>query len=164
MKRATRGVTLHAGGIPRATVIDNADGGCTRSEDPGPSHWLREERATSPPVPHAERRVAACSFRCAPPPSPAAPTQATPAKLSCPVLNTPAIPADTLSAGRPYKKAHAPRQRLAQAGAGSTRLRRASTVSSFARLLRVFDRLPTGSSSSSTHGPQGRPRMGLVPP
>jgi len=76
------------------------------------------------------------------------------------VLNTPAIPADTLSAGRPYKKAHAPRQRLAQAGAGSTRLRRASTVSSFARLLRVFDRLPTGSSSSSTHGPQGRPRMG----
>ena len=41
--------------------------------------------------------------------------------LSCPVLNAPAIPADTLSAGRPHKTAHAPRQRLAQAGAGSPR-------------------------------------------
>ena len=41
--------------------------------------------------------------------------------LSCPVLNAPAIPADTLSAGRAHKTAHAPRQRLAQAGAGSPR-------------------------------------------
>ncbi len=32
---------------------------------------------------------------------------------------TSAIPADTLSAGRAHKTAHAPRQRLAQAGAGS---------------------------------------------
>jgi len=35
------------------------------------------------------------------------------------LLVSPAIPADTLSAGRPHKTAHAPRQRLAQAGAGS---------------------------------------------
>ena len=63
MKRASGAVTLHAGGIPRTTLIGNDNGGCTRSEDPGPSHWLREERATSPPVPHAERREdAACSF------------------------------------------------------------------------------------------------------
>jgi len=51
MKRASGAVTLHAGGIPRATLIGNDNGGCTRSEDPGPSHWLRKERATSPPVP-----------------------------------------------------------------------------------------------------------------
>ena len=34
---------------------------------------------------------------------------------------------------------------------------RGSTVSSVARLLQVFDRLPTGSSVSSTHGPSGHP-------
>ena len=39
--------------IPRAIVTGNDNGGCTRHEDPGPSHLLREERATSPPVPHA---------------------------------------------------------------------------------------------------------------
>ena len=33
---------------------------------------------------------------------------------------TSAIPADTLSAGRAHKTAHAPRQRLAQAGAGAS--------------------------------------------
>jgi hypothetical protein len=66
INRASRAVTLDAQGIARATVIGNDNGGCTRHEDPGPSHWLREERATSPPVPHAERRVAACSFRCTP--------------------------------------------------------------------------------------------------
>jgi hypothetical protein len=34
MKRASGAVTLHAGGIPRATLIGNDNGGCTRSEDP----------------------------------------------------------------------------------------------------------------------------------
>ena len=37
------------------------------------------------------------------------------------LLVSPAIPADTLSAGRPHKTAHAPRQRLSQAGAESPR-------------------------------------------
>ncbi len=55
----------------------------------------------------------------------------------------------------PHKTAHAPRQRLAQAGAGSTRLRRASKVSSVARLLRVFDRLPTGSFQQQRIRPSG---------
>ena len=54
------------------------------------------------------------------------------------LLVSPAIPADTLSAGRPHKTAHAPRQRLAQAGAGSSRPRRASVVSS----IRVAARRP----------------------
>jgi hypothetical protein len=111
---------------------------------------LRERRATSPPVPHAERRVAACSFRCAPPPSPAAPTQATPAKLSCPVLNAPAL--SRLQCGT----CTAP-----TLGAGWCRVTptsRGSTVSSFARLLRCLDQIPTASlSSRHNHGPQGHP-------
>ena len=71
------------------------------------------------------------------PPSPAAPTQATPAKLSCPVLNAPAL--SRLQCGT----CTAP-----TLGAGWCRVTptsRGSTVSSVARLLRVFDRLPTGS-------------------
>ena len=60
--------------------------------------------------------------------------------------------------------APAPRQRLTQAGCRVTPTSRGSTVSSVARLLRVFHRLPTGSfSSSQSHGPQGRPRRAPVP-
>jgi len=129
MKRASGAVTLHAGGIPRATLIGNDNSGCTRSEDPGPSHWLREERATSPPVPHAERREdAACSFTC-----PLSGSRRTPQDGTC--------TAPTLGAG----------------WCRVTPTSRGSTVSSVARLLQVFDRLPTGSSVSSTHGPSGHP-------
>ena len=54
MKRATRGVTLHAGGIARATVVGNADGGCTRYEDPALSCLLRRE----------EQQSRQCPLRC----------------------------------------------------------------------------------------------------
>jgi hypothetical protein len=63
MKRASEAVTLHAGGIARATVVGNADGGCTRSEDPALSCLLRRDpsslklrrdtRAAVTPVPLA---------------------------------------------------------------------------------------------------------------
>jgi len=57
---------------------------------------------------------------------------------------------------RAFHAAPAPRQALAQAGCRVTPMQdRGSTVSRFARLLRVFDRLPTGSFGSSCHGPQG---------
>jgi hypothetical protein len=58
---------------------------------------------------------------------------------------------------RAFHAAPAPRQALAQAGCRVSR-EAASVVSRLARLLRVCDRLPTGSfSSSSSHGPSGRP-------
>jgi len=113
-----------------------------------------ERRAASAPVPHAERRAdAACSFHCPLPPSPAAPTQTTPAKLSWSVLQAPAL------TRLPCGNCTAP-----SVGAGllpghpETRLQRrarGSTVSRVARLLRVFDRLPTRSFASSRHGPTG---------
>ena len=134
MKRASKAVTLHAGGIARATVIDNDNGGCTRSEDPALSCLLRRE----------EQQSRQCPLRCG---------FATSTLRSC---CTPAIPADTLSAGRPHKTAHAPRQRLAQAGCRVTPiLHRGSTVSSVARRLRLFDRLPTGSFQQQQIRPSG---------
>ena len=60
MKRATRGVTLHAEGIARAIVAGNDNGGCTRHEDPGASHLLREEKSSkcaSPPCGTPRGRV-----------------------------------------------------------------------------------------------------------
>jgi len=119
-------------------VVGNADGGCTRSEDPALSCLLRRDpsslklrrdtRAAVTPVPLAvwlspPQRFALVVPRVA---------HGTPMNVGVPrqrpqwcrcrdlsLLVSPAIPADTLSAGRPHKTAHAPRQRLAQAGAGS---------------------------------------------
>ena len=96
------------------------------------------------------------------PPSPAAPTQATPAKLSCPVLNAPAIPADTLSAGRPHKTAHAPRQRLAQAGAGSPRQVGVPRCRASLDFFESFTGSPQALSAAPT-APQGRPAFGHMP-
>jgi len=45
MNRATKGDTVHAQALPRATVIGNAAGCHTRYEDPGPSHLLLEEKS-----------------------------------------------------------------------------------------------------------------------
>jgi len=104
--------------VARALKTPDRHTGCGKKEQPVRRSPMRNAART--------RRA---RFVVPLPPSPAAPTQATPAELSCPVLNTPAIPADTLSAGRPHKTAHAPRQRLAQAGASSPRPRRGSTVS-----------------------------------
>jgi hypothetical protein len=141
MKRASEAVTLHAGGIARATVVGNADGGCTRSEDPALSCLLRRD-----PSSLKLRR----DTRAAVTPVPLAVWLSPPQRFA--LVVSPAIPADTLSAGRPHKTAHAPRQRLAQAGAGSTRLRRASTVSSV-RLRQGFAVTTRSTSLSPSQAP-----------
>ena len=107
-----------------------------------------EEEQPSRQAPMRNAALRRARFVVPLPPSPAAPTQATPAKLSCPVLNP--------RRSRAFHAAPAPRQALAQAGCRVTPMQdRGSTVSRFARLLRVFDRLPTGSFGSSSHGPTG---------
>ena len=113
--------------IPCAMVICNVNGDCTRPKTPAGTATAEQPRSSPP----------------APPPSPAAPTQATPAELSCPVLNTPALsrlPCGTCTApsvGAGWVPGHPKTRRRRRA--------RDSTVSSTARLLRVFDRLPTAS-------------------
>jgi len=66
INRASGAVTVDADGMPRATVIGNADGPYPLPPDPRLSRRLRRGKAAVPPSAHAERRVAACLFRCAP--------------------------------------------------------------------------------------------------
>jgi len=85
-------------------------------------------------------------------PPPHEPRRTSSARL---MLKTPALPArltvrQALSAGRAFKTAPAPRQALAQAGCRVIPMQdRDSTVSSMARLLRVFDRLFQQNQKSS---------------
>ncbi len=48
MNRATRGVTVHAQALPRATVIDNDNGGCTRYKDPALLTELAQKPSSAP--------------------------------------------------------------------------------------------------------------------
>jgi hypothetical protein len=136
-------------GIARATVIGNDNGGRPLPPDPGPSHLLLREKASKcagPPCGTPRGRgvlVSLCPCR-----RPRRPRHR-PRQQSCHGL------CFKPRRSRAFHAATAPRQALAQAGCRVTPMQdRGSTVSRFARLLRVFDRLPTGSFSSS-HG-QGR--------
>jgi len=108
------------------------------------------------PVPHAERRVAACSFRCAPAAVPGGPDtgHASEAVMSC--AQCPGALAPSM---RHMHRANAWR-RLVPGPPETRRRRRArgSVVSSVARPLRCLDQFPTASfSSRHNHGPQGHP-------
>ena len=124
--------------IPRFLQTPACHDGCEEKEQPSRQAPMRNA---------ALRRA---RFVVPLPPSPAAPTQTTPAELSCPVLNPPAL--SRLQCGT----CTAP-----TLGAGWCRVTptsRGSVVSSGARLLRVFDRLPTGSFGNiqrPSHRPAG---------
>jgi len=72
MKCATRGVTLHADGFARTTVIGDANGRSPLPQDPALSCLLRRERAAVTPTP-PEVSLSRPRFTCPLPPSPAAP-------------------------------------------------------------------------------------------
>ncbi len=48
MNRASRAVTVHAHALPRATVIGNNNGGCTRFEDPALLTELAQKPSSAP--------------------------------------------------------------------------------------------------------------------
>ena len=127
----TRQQSCHAscGGIPRATLIGNDSGGCTR-----------------PNTPRCSRNLLEAKFRANAPNGVAVATSI----YLCPGASCP--PDCTLSAGRAFHAAPAPRQALAQAGCRVIPMQdRDSTVSRFVR-----DFFESLTASPQTHSPASR--------
>ena len=125
----------------RATVVGNADGRSPLPQDPALSCLLREERAAVTPTPPA---VSLSRPRFTVPRRRPRRPRHRPRQQSCHGL------CFKPRRSRAFHAAPAPRQALAQAGCRVSRVA-ASVVSSIARLLRLSERLPTGSFGASTH-------------